>query len=148
MVIRKPPSPITSTVVSSGRALATPKAVPKPRPIEAKSLVSLKWPGPGTERLGHDAQEVTRVVDQVAVGRQELLERHAEPARIDGAGRIGRLEVAGDVGLAEEAKRLVGAERPVKVGARRQRFEESRRRQPCLAHPGDVGGMPAAGTGG
>ena len=49
-VIRKPPSPTTSTVVSSGRALATPSAVPKPMPIEAKSLVSLKWPGPGTER--------------------------------------------------------------------------------------------------
>ena len=31
---------------------ATSEAVPKPRPIEAKSLVSLKWPGPGTERYG------------------------------------------------------------------------------------------------
>jgi hypothetical protein len=37
-------------VVSAGRALATPSAVPKPEPIEAKSLVSLKWPGPGTDR--------------------------------------------------------------------------------------------------
>jgi hypothetical protein len=50
MVIRKPPSPITSTVVSSGRALGHAQRRAEAEPIEAKSLVSLKWPGPGTER--------------------------------------------------------------------------------------------------
>ena len=97
MVIRKPPSPITSTVVSSGAPLATPSAVPKPRPIEAKSLVSLKWPGSGHGQIGHDAEEVAGVVDEVAVGRQQLLERHAERARIDRARRVGRREIARDV---------------------------------------------------
>ena len=62
-------------------ALATPSAVPKPRPIEAKSLVSLKWPGSGHRQVGHDAEEVAGVVDDVAVGRQQLLQRHAERAR-------------------------------------------------------------------
>jgi hypothetical protein len=48
IVMRKPPSPITSTVGTCGRPLATPSAVPKPRPMEANSLVIFRCPGVGT----------------------------------------------------------------------------------------------------
>jgi hypothetical protein len=48
--MRKPPSPMINTVGVSGRPFATPSAVPKPRPMEANSLVIFKWPGVGTVR--------------------------------------------------------------------------------------------------
>jgi hypothetical protein len=50
MVMRKPPSPMTNTVGVPGRPFATPNVVPKPRPMEAKSLVIFRWPGVGTVR--------------------------------------------------------------------------------------------------
>ena len=42
MVMRKPPSPITNTVGMCGLPFATPSAVPKPRPMDANSLVIFK----------------------------------------------------------------------------------------------------------
>ncbi len=48
IVIMKPPSPTISTVTASGRAAATPSAVPNPAPMDAKSLVKRIRSGPDT----------------------------------------------------------------------------------------------------
>ena len=52
MVMRKPPSPMINTVGVPGRPFATPSAVPKPRPMEANSLVIFKCAGEGTVTYG------------------------------------------------------------------------------------------------
>src|SRR6266568_1329085 len=97
IVIRKPPSPTNSTVVASGRPLAKPSAVPKPSPIEAKSLLNLKMTWIGYRQIRHDAQKIARVVYEVTFLRQQLIQFHCERARVDRARRVHCLEVARDI---------------------------------------------------
>ncbi len=114
-------------------------------PIEAKSVVNLKWSGPEQVRSGperHYAQEIAAVEHQVARLRQQSVELDARGARIERAGRVLRLEVARRVEVRQQVAGLLDMERLFISAPFPHRFQQLFGHQPGIADDRDVGGRP------
>ena len=138
-----PPSPSAATVRRSGRAIAAPMALPRARPTHWKACGKTK-PGRVGDAQVHrrPAHEGAGVHDDRALDRQQVVERDAQRARIEDAGRLG-LGVglvapapAGDLRASAGVRRAPRPRRGARARPAAPRRSPRRRRSPPAPRAG------------